>query len=150
MQEAMKKGEYNPFRVNYLVEEEQSLKKIPKLGETIPYLKYISEKFNFEPVVVYIPSRNQVTNYYFPYEKELCLPSINDSIDLTKPEYQVHQQFLKDQCKEYGIKFIDLTETIKEKESAGNHLYWNYDEHMRAKGYKLVGEKIWANWQGEK
>ncbi len=62
---------------------------------------------------------------------------------LNKPEYQIHQQYLKENCERLNIQFIDLTNSIKEKESNGERLYWDYDQHMRAKGYQLVGETIW-------
>lgn len=145
--EAMKNGKFNPYRTNALIKEERHLKKEPKLGETIPFVQYFCNKFNVEPVVIYIPSRNQVTNYYHQFEKELCLLNYQDTIDLTKPAYQLHQQIVAKQCKDFNVRFIDLTEDIKEREAKGEHLYWNYDEHMRAKGYLLLGKTIWDRWK---
>ncbi len=145
--EAMKRGKFNPWRTNSLPNEELNLKIIPKIGETIPFVKYMCEKFNVEPVVVYIPGRNQVTKYYYQFEKELCKIEFNDSLDLTGPEYQLHQHIVANQCKEFKVQFIDLTQVVKESEDKGQHLYWNYDEHMRSKGYQLLGKAIWDQWQ---
>lgn len=144
----MKNGKFNPFRTNSLPNEERHLKQIPKIGETIPFLKFFCDKFGVEPIVVYIPTRSQVTTYYYQFDKELCLIEYNDSINLTKPKYQLHQQFVANQCKQFDVEFIDLTNVIKEKEDNGQHLYWNYDEHMRGKGYLLLGESIWNHWNG--
>lgn len=143
----MKKGTFNPFRANAFAEEERNLKLQPALGETVPLFKYICDQNDVEPIIVYIPTRNQVTKHYYQYELELCLIECNDSTDLTTPKYQLHQKVLKSQCTEVGIQFIDLSDFIKEKEAKNQHLYWNYDEHMRGKGYLILGNAIWNKWQ---
>ena len=139
----MKQALLNPFLTNALVKEEIYLKLPPKIGEAIPFFKYICDQNNTKPIVVYIPSRNQVTDYYLPFEKQYSL-SFPDSISLKMPEYQIHQQFLQSECQDLNIQFIDLTKTIRAQENKGFHLYWNYDQHMKAKGYKLLGATIWG------
>jgi len=139
----MKQSLLNPFLTNALAKEENYLKKKPKIGETINFFNYVCTQNGTKPVVIYIPSRNQVSDYYLQFEKEYCLNKCPDTISLNKPEYQIHQQFLKTQCEGTNVQFIDLTYVIKEKEDEGVHLYWNYDQHMRAKGYQLLGETIW-------
>jgi len=142
----MKKATFNSFLTNALYKEERYLKTAPPLGETIPFFKYTCDTFDAKPVVIYIPSRNQVSKYYLPFEKEYCLDKCADIFDLTQEKYQRHQQMIKKQCEQYNIDFIDLSTTIKNEEAKGNHLYWNYDQHMRAKGYQLVGEHIWEHY----
>lgn len=139
----MKKASFNSFLTNSLFKEEKYLKRYPPLGETIPFFKYTCDKFGTKPVVIYIPSRNQVSKYYLPFEKEYCLNKCSNIFDLTEEKYQLHQQVIQKQCKQFNIDFIDLSTAIKNEEDKGNHLYWNYDQHMRAKGYKLLGETIW-------
>ena len=138
----MKKALLNPFLTNAIVKEEMYLKEPPNIGETLHFFKYICKENNTKPVVVYIPSRNQVSDYYLPFERQYAL-SFPDTISLNTSKYQVHQQFLKSQSKSLNIEFIDLTETIRQEETKGNHLYWNYDQHMKAKGYALLGKTIW-------
>ncbi|MCB0837718.1 MAG: hypothetical protein KDD99_13695 [Bacteroidetes bacterium] len=144
--EEMKKANINPFLTNALSKEEKYLKSPPLLGDAIPFFDYTCKQFKARPVVVYIPSRNQVTTHYLPYEKQFCLKNCPDSINLTLPQYQIHQKVIREQCQMLNIPFIDLTSTVKEKEDLGQHLYWNYDQHMRAKGYELLGKSIWEQW----
>jgi lysophospholipase L1-like esterase len=142
----MKKANLNPFLTNSLAKEEKYLKEQPPIGETLPFLQHTCNQQSTKLVIVYIPSRNQVSNHYLQFEKQYCI-SCPDSIDLTTKKYQAHQRFIEKQCQEFNIPFIDLSSTIKEEEEKGNHLYWNYDQHMRAKGYKIVGETIRKNWE---
>jgi len=144
--EEMKKASLNPFLTNSLAKEERYLKETPLIGETLPFLQYTCNQHSTELVVVYIPSRNQVSNYYLEFEKQYCL-SCPESLSLTAPEYQVHQEYIKQQCKELQLRFIDLSSTIKEEEEKGNHLYWDYDQHMRAKGYQFIGRSIRKTWE---
>jgi lysophospholipase L1-like esterase len=139
----MKSSLFNPFLTNALAKEEEYLKKAPLIGNTLDFFKYVCTENGTKPIIVYIPSRNQISDYYLPFEREYCLNKCPDSMTLNKPEYQVHQQFLKKQCEDLNIQFIDLSSIIKEREEKGEHLYWNYDQHMRAKGYQIVGEEIW-------
>lgn len=144
--EYMKQGKYNTFRLNYVLSEEKHLKVHTDME---PYLKWTNDFANYyqaQLVVCYIPSRQQVTQYYYPFELPSCRVLCPDSMDLTTPEYNIHQKELKRACDLLNVQFIDLTETIKREEQKGSHLYWNYDDHMRAKGYRLVGETVFREW----
>jgi lysophospholipase L1-like esterase len=145
----MKAARFNPFLVNALAKEEQYLLSPSLIGETIPFFKYTCDQNGSVPVVIYIPSRNQVTDYYLPFEREYCLHMENDSVSLTDPQYQKHQEEVAKQCVMHGVQFMDLTSVIREKELAGEHLYWNYDQHMRARGYMVAGEAIWEFWENK-
>lgn len=144
----MKEGNYNIFRLNYVASEEKYLKVHTDME---PYLEWINKFAAYhgaQLVVCYIPSRQQVTQYYYPFELPTCRILCPDSMDLTTPEYNIHQKELKRACDALNIQFIDLTEIIKKEEDKGNHLYWGYDDHMRAKGYQLVSETLFREWRG--
>jgi lysophospholipase L1-like esterase len=95
--------------------------------------------------LAYIPLRNQVTNYYHQFEREFCL-RCPARVDLTGEAFQVHRRILAAATEELGIPFLDLSEAIQTEEYRGNHLYWNYDVHMRAVGYQRVGEWLYDWW----
>lgn len=143
----MKRGKFNPFRTNALAKEARFLKLPPKLGETIPFFQYTCQQNQAQPLVVYIPGRNQVTTSYYAYERKFCRIDCPDSLDLTRPEYQLHQRTIAGQCQRFGIPFIDLSPLIREEENKGNHLFWQYDEHMKGKGYLLLGKAIAERWK---
>ena len=68
----MKAGKLNPFLVNAFLKEENFLSSPPLLGETVPFFQYTCKKNGVKPIIVYIPSRNQVTDYYYKFEREMC------------------------------------------------------------------------------
>lgn len=88
-----------------------------------------------------------MTRHYFPYELEMCRTRCQPEWDLTTAAYQVHQATIARQCQEFKLPFIDLNAAVRAKEAKGEHLYWNYDEHMRGKGYLFLGKTIWELWQ---
>jgi len=141
--DAVHAGTFNPFRINAFSKELKALPSEPELGEFLPFIKFFGDKFGTKVVIVYLPSRNQITRYYYPYERALSTEDLPDSLDLTTNAYQIHQQVLLKQCNELGIKFLDLTMPLRSKEEEGVHLYWNYDEHMRSVGYRTVAELLW-------
>ncbi len=140
---AMRAGTFSPFRTNNLYNEAQNLSRSPALGEAIPYLQYFCREFKARPVVVYIPSRNLTTTYYYPFEREFCQILCDDSLDLTGSAYQVHQHALAEECRRHNVSFIDLTGFVRDHEQRGRHLYWKYDDHMRGEGYRLLGQEIY-------
>ena len=149
LKDAMKAGTFNFFRLNWILEEEKFLRQSANISTQFNFLKQFLAKHGTELVVFYIPSRSQISNYYFPFEKASCLQNCPEQVDLTGPTYQVHQKILANECSKRGFPFHDLTDRIKQEEDRGNHLYWNYDDHMRGKGYLLLGQTIWERWSKE-
>lgn len=142
----MNDGTFHHHRINELSREETYLKEKRNLLVPMDYVKYYSEKFHFRPVVVYIPSRNQVTDSYLQYEYDLC-NSCTSVKTLTGSEYNQNQKLLMEACYRVGIPFLDLSHYLGVQESMGNRLYWNYDGHLNEKGTRLVAEKIYR-WEG--
>lgn len=143
---AMKKGEMNAFRVNWILEEEKFLKAPIQVEDKLSYLKALSTKYGCKLSLFYIPSRSQVSNYYYQFERQACLLKCPDFIDLTGPEYHQHAKQLELDCQKLNLPFYNFTSIVEREEKNGNHLYWNYDDHMRAKGYQLMGRAIYNTW----
>jgi lysophospholipase L1-like esterase len=93
--------------------------------------------------VAYLPERRQVSNYYQTFEKEFS----PDDFDLTQPAYQAHQRQLAEQCASLGVPFLDLSESLAEEEARGNHAYWDYDDHLRAGGNRVVAGALFEAWK---
>jgi len=147
--EAMKKGELNFFRTNWILEEEKFLKSQPDIFPKLTFLNNYLKKYGTELAIFYIPSRSQVTDYYYQYDKQSCLTQCPEQLSLTGDTYQLHQKVLAGQCQVLGIPFYDLTDIVKSEEAQGNHLYWNYDDHMRGSSYMMLGEKVYNRWAGK-
>jgi hypothetical protein len=145
---AMKAGRFNPFSVDEYTNFKEHLVESFQVTEHLNGIQNYAAQFGKKVYIVYIPSRNQVSDYYLQFQKEF---SSSDSLtSLTKAEYQTHAKIMTESCKSLGIPFFDLTPIIKREEDAGNHLYWHYDEHMKAKGYKLIGETLYNWWKNVK
>lgn len=147
--EAMKKGDFNFFRSNWILEEEKFLKSPTDLTEKLKLINDYVMHYGTKLLVCYIPSRNQVSQYYYKYEKEYCQVRCPDQLDLTQPKYLIHAEMLKNNCASLNIPYYDMTSMIKEEEGKGNHLYWNYDDHMRGSSYLMLGKAIFNWWEGE-
>jgi hypothetical protein len=39
-----------------------------------------------------------------------------------------------------------MTQLVIDEERDGNHLYWNYDEHMRGTSYMMLGKSMYGWW----
>ena len=141
--EAMKKGDFNYFRTNWILEEEKFLKSEIAINDKLGFLKNFLNQFNTKLQIFYVPSRSQISNFYYQFERQACLQKCPDFIDLTGEEYQKHAKTIASNCKELGIPFYDFTDMLRKEEAKGNHLYWNYDDHMRGKGYLLLGKEIY-------
>jgi len=66
-------------------------------------------------------------------------------MDLTGDNFKQLASGLKRNCNALKIPFLDLSPFVAEEEKNGNHLYWNYDVHMKAQGYLWTG-KVLFNW----
>jgi hypothetical protein len=144
--EAMKRADFNYFRTNWILEEEKFLKTPVDLKEKLKAIKDYVDSLGSKLTVFYIPSRNQVSTYYLKYEKEYCLIDCPDQLDLTQDQYHVHARMLTSNCESLEIPFFDMTQLIRDEEQKGNHLYWNYDDHMRGVGYMMLGNSMYSWW----
>ncbi len=147
--ESIKNGTSNPFKLNQILREKSGLSNQPNLTGIFPFLINLGKEFNTEFVIYYIPARHQVTNYYYQYDKAFCKSACPDYLDLTAPFYNQHQGFLQNLCDKNKINFVDFTALIKSKEQANQHLYWNFDDHMKGSGYQLIGQKIYEELSKE-
>jgi hypothetical protein len=144
--EAMKAGDFNNFRTNWYPNEKNFFSSQIDVNSKFQFIKNYLDKNNCKLTVYYIPSRLQVSDYYYQFEKTYCQINCPETSSLMGEEYQIHAQILGDICKTNGIKYQDLTPIIRAKEDAGQHLYWSYDDHMRGDSYLMLGEEIYNTW----
>ena len=144
--EAMKKGDFNYFRTNWILEEGKFLKAPINIKSKLQFIRDYLRNSGVNLTVFYIPSRSQVSNYYYQFERQACLTKCPEHIDLTGILYQQHAGIIAQNCNSLGIRFKDFTEFIRAKESSGQHLYWNYDDHMRGSSYVMLGKEMYNFW----
>jgi len=93
-------------------------------------------------VVVYLPSLNQVSDAYLPAQSRLSAPI--EEATLTGERFQRQARDLARACAVAGVAFFDTTPGLAWRERNGERLYWPYDGHMRAAGYRAVAEDVLA------
>lgn len=140
--ESMKAGRLNPAMTGLLVRSERELVKESSLRPWLTALTAFVESHERSLWVAYIPSLNQVTDHYLPAQQRMSPPIKAKS--LTGPKYQAQSRRLLKDCNDLGIQFLDLTPRLVKEEKAGTRLYWDYDGHMRAEGYRIVAEELVA------
>lgn len=144
--EAMKRGDLNYYRPNAYVREQGFLQRLVDIMPQLQFIRDYSLEQNCKLTMVYVPSRHQISDYYYPFEREYCQLECPEQYSLMGPEFQVHRDYLIQKTLQLGINYSDLSEEVKAEESKGNHLYWHYDDHMNAKGYKLLGKELFDFW----
>lgn len=143
----MRAGKFNVYRTNWVLKEEMNLRQPNSVREHLSHLKELTESSGSKLTVVYVPSRHQVSTYYYQFELEMCKLECPPQLDMTTEPYQIHRAQLKVDCAALELPFIDTYNAIKEQESQGVRLYWDYDDHMRESGYEVVANTIFKNWK---
>jgi hypothetical protein len=141
--EVMKRGGLNPFLANAPAALEQSLRTPVSLHAPIADLAAFAERHGAKAWVLYLPYRNQVSDRYastLRYSQPL-------TTSLLAPRYQSHAISIASACASAGVPFLDLTPALRAAESGGEPLYFDYDDHMRPAGYRLVAETAHAWWR---
>jgi len=141
VRKAMEEATLNYYIINLLAKQDQSLTLPISFKKELAIIKDLCQKNNSKLTLYYLPGRHQVTDKYLKYDQESCLQLCKDQQSLTAKKYQIHAQILKEDCKQLNIRQYDLTAVLLEAEEHTN-LHWNYDEHMKAKGYQFIARKI--------
>jgi lysophospholipase L1-like esterase len=137
--DAMRAGRFNPF----VVDETQSFARyLPdpvEVGGYMSFLKGFLDRRGIALRLAYIPYANQVSDYYRTFSQQYCSGAAPSLVGF---EYQLHASIIAGEAVRLGIPFLDLTPLLQGNESQGKHMYWDYDEHMRAAGYAAVARAI--------
>ncbi len=140
---AMRKGDFNPFVVDVLNKAATALREPVELSETLRQLQTFVRGHGTELRLVYLPFSTQVSDRYVPFQQKYATHS--EVRSLRGPEFQIHQESLRRSCAKLAIPFLDLTPLLRRAEENGEHLYWDFDEHMRGATYTRVGATI-SRW----
>lgn len=146
MAQYMKLGQYNFHHINWVIKEEYFLKRRANFSQYLTPIKKFLDSYGSKLVVAYVPSRHQVSTYYYPFELPTCQKLCPPEMDLTTREYQVNSNQLVELCANLDVPFFDMTQIVLSYENRQDHLYWDYDDHMRKKGYQIIGQELAKQW----
>ena len=141
--EAMRKGAFNPFVVDVLNKAATALREPVELSETLRQLQSFARGHGSELRLVYLPFSTQVSDRYVPFQQKYATQ--HEVRSLRGPEFQIHQESLRRSCAKLSLPFLDLTPLLRRAEENGEHLYWDFDEHLRGATYTRVGATI-SRW----
>jgi hypothetical protein len=146
--DAMRRGDFNPFLVDLLNQAEKALRQPIDFILPLQRFQDIARNSQAELRIVYIPFSTQVSDYYVQFQQQYALEKNVRS--LLDPKYQIHSQALAKSCAELRVSFLDLTPLLRKAEARDDHLYWNFDDHMRGSSYLRIGATIeqWVHSDG--
>jgi lysophospholipase L1-like esterase len=143
---AMRGGRFNPALANWFGWAGEALATPVDWTAHLAALDAYAREQGTRLLVVYIPSKSQVTNRYLEFQAEYS----PGGRSLTGERFQVHARWLARSSEAHGIPFLDLTPLLRDAESNGPELYWRYDDHLRPRGYRQVGRWIAEWWLAER
>jgi hypothetical protein len=141
---AIREGRFNPALTDFLAWFRTSLARDVALDAQLAPLATYAEGAGARLHVVYVPTKNQVSDRYLEFQARYTRPE--DVRSLLAPEYQRHAARLRESCASLDLPFLDLTPALREAEAARGPLYWDYDDHLRPAGYALAAEQVYAWW----
>jgi hypothetical protein len=145
LQAEMRSGRFNPFLMNQLLLQEARLKAPSGVAITIEALSRYILAHGARLWVAYIPYHCVTSDHYVPFHRRLSQPVSAPS--LMGEQYRLHERELEQACRQVGVAFISLTPFLRAAEARGQRMYWEYDEHMRPAGYRLVAEELFSWWR---
>ena len=141
---AIRAGRFNPVLVDYLPWFGRHLRRPFEIEDHLVALRDFLEERNAFLWVVYVPTKNQVSDRYLETQARFSPPE--SVISLMGPEFQVQAALLGETCRALGVAFLDLTPALRKAEAEAGPLYWSYDDHMRSAGYREVAKLVYAWW----
>lgn len=141
---AMRAGRFNAALAGWFHWARLSL---PRPADFGPYLESVASfvvASGSQLTVVYIPTKSQVTDRYMTSVARYS--AAEDVVSLMGEEFQVHAAGLSASCARLSVPFLDLTPELRRRESAGQELFWRYDDHFRPRGYRAAAEEIFSWW----
>lgn len=141
---AIRAGRFNPVLVDYLPWFRRQLVRELSIAEHLAAFARKAASLGASLRVVYIPTKNQVSDRYLAAEARFSPPGSVGS--LLGERFQVQARILAQSCADNDLPFLDLTPALREREVAAGPLYWDYDDHMRPVGYRAAAELIHTWW----
>ena len=143
---AMKRGTFDPWlanRLNLVAHAYQSVDE--DLDDYIVDIHNNALQAGFALSIVYLPDALMTSDYYIPYQRDFSRGSA--VVSLMGPAYEVQAHHLGELTTRLSIPFLVLTAALRQQEAKDRHMYWEYDAHMRAKGYAFCAEQIFQWWR---
>ena len=144
----MQAGRFNPFVINEYSNYEHYLKTPVDIDEVVERTRKLVESQGGQLMIVHIPYRSQVSDYYLQFTQQF--DKNKQASSLKSAAYQVHARYLQALCQRLGIAYLDMTAILRQFEDKGEHMYWDYDEHMKGASYLLIGRLIYERWENQR
>jgi lysophospholipase L1-like esterase len=142
---AIRKGRFNPALVESLPWYRKHLARPHTIDSHIVALARHVRATGAVFHVVYVPTKNQVSDRYLAAQSRFSPPG--SAISMLGESYQTHARLLAETCRRANIRYLDLTPALRAAEASAGPLYWDYDDHMRGAGYGVAASAL-HSWLG--
>jgi lysophospholipase L1-like esterase len=139
--DAMRRGTFNPYAVDELDEYAYQFQRVVDVTTHLTFLRDFLTARGVRLRVAYLPYPGQVSDYYIPFKHRF---GGRDVTSMSGPQFQGQAAHLAEVAARLAVPFLDLTPQIRARETAGEHLYWDYDHHFRPAGYAFVADALYA------
>jgi hypothetical protein len=142
--DAMRRGTFNPYAVDELDEYAYQFQRVVDVTTHLTFLRDFLKARDVRLRVAYLPYPGQVSDYYIPFKHRFGGRDgdVDERTAVSGPGRALAQVAAR-----LAVPFLDLTPQIRARETAGEHLYWDYDHHLRPAGYAFVADALYA-WAG--
>ncbi|MBW2363363.1 MAG: hypothetical protein JRG84_20910 [Deltaproteobacteria bacterium] len=138
---AIRDGRFNPMLVDALPWFRKHLVRPIRIDAHITALTAHVRAAGATLHIAYIPTKNQISDRYLVAQERFSPP---DSVaSQLGGEFQLHARLLDEACRRAAVPFIDLTPPLRAREPRDGPLYWDYDDHMRAAGYRFTAAALY-------
>lgn len=137
---AIRRGRFNPALVDSPAWYEKHLTRPHAIDSHVVALARHAQAADASFHVAYLPTKNQVSDRYLEAQARFSRAAAVES--QLGEAFQEHARRLSQTCRSAGVPFLDLTPKLRAGEASEGPLYWDYDDHMRAAGYRLTASAL--------
>ncbi len=138
---AMRRATFNPHAVDELAEYAFQFQRVVDVTTHLTFLRDFLAGRGVRLRLAYLPYPAQVSDYYVPFKHRFGGRSVTS---MSGAHFQVQAAHIAQAASELSVPFLDFTPLLRAREAAGDHLYWDYDHHLRPAGYALAADALYA------
>lgn len=149
--DAMLRGKFNPFhaggRLAFVNLMRRDFSDNDNTQKHLQYCQSVCAARGVRLVLAYIPYHAATNPAYLEAHAKLGGPGLGDISSLNDPVFRRSQNHLRSVAQKLGIPFLDMTDEFIGAEKTVGHMFWPYDYHCNAAGYRLVAQVCARFWK---
>ena len=137
---AIRDGRFNPTLVDSLPWYRRHLVRPISLDAHVAALAAHVRASGATFHIAYIPTKNQISDRYLAVQAQFSPPeSVASQLG---DAFQLQARLLAETCRRLEVAYLDLTPLLRAGDANDGPFYWDYDDHMRAVGYRFTAAAL--------